>query len=1597
MIRLRSQKLMSGVSTLAVLASFGMADPLLAAGTDVNGPGNVPAINTQTTNDLDYLDIDTNANVGATGGNSILNNAGTILGNTAGISLRIDDSVLQGAITNNGSIGSTTADAIDITNSTIGGGLFNNGLLTADGAGAIAIDINGNSIFNGGITNTGTATADASVISINSGIFTGGIVNSGRLISANGSGIYINNGVDFSGGINNSGTIDASSSGIDIDADSFAGGVTNSGLITTATSTALYWSGGVFTGGINNSGTIVTGDTSGFAVYIGGDSFAGGIVNSGSILAEAGASAIAIDIDAGLVQGGINNTATGTISGSGTGIYFGGDLFQGGLTNSGLITSQNNALEFSTGEFQGGINNTATGTIVGDDYAIEVVNDTFLGGITNAGLIQSVSNTAISINNSLFEGGINNSGTIQSASTAISINSTTFNGGITNSGLITSDSSHYAIEISGDTFNGGIVNSGSIYADTSYAIYFNGTTFNGGINNTATGVIEAADSYAVYLSGTSFNGGVTNAGVIHAQASTALYVNNTTFSGGINNSGTIVADTGGYGIYTSNTSFTGGINNSGTIQGGQSYSGLYIDDTTFAGGVTNSGLIASGSTGDYGVYVGADSFSGGINNTATGTIAGADDYALYISGTTFQGGITNAGLIQSDPTDGYGIYISNTTFSGGINNTATGTIAADSYGIYVSNTTFEGGITNAGLITSADTYGIYISNTTFTGGINNSGTIEALNYTGIGISNTTFVGGLTNSGLIDAGTSGVNVSVTNWTGGFNNTATGVIRTLESTGVNLSVTNWQGDFTNDGTILAATDGTLVNNYGTGVYMNVTNFSGNFVNNGLISGGADSGTGVYMFGALFDGDVTNTGTIISTGGYDGLGLNHTLYTGDVTNSGTILTAAGGNGIYVGSSTTIAGALTNSGLIDPDYGIYVDGAVQGGIFNSGTILATVAGIDLTTANTTDPLAVAPLGGHTITQTAGLIQGNSALDGTGTVEIALNMDQSGTEFDDTFNANGGAMDGDIVGGGGDDIEVAGNFSYLRGTASDIDQLTVTSGVGVFGSSGVTVNGDGVTFTSLEDMVVNGGVAHLDDDTTINITDDLTMGPAGTLSFLVTTNEAVHGLVAAGDDANLDGTLQVAIDPSSFAVAALDTYTYDNIITGQTFGSFDAATTTSLFWLADETVNANDVDVTINRVDFGDVLDQLGLIQTQNQQAVGNTLEEIFQWVQVNGPVGNEFDDLFVALFGTSDPAEVLAMYNEISGAEHAQVQQSILHASMLFNTIVGEQTDRTLLTLDGARFANMGAQRYASAATIMANDASTASVGGSNGLNRGASGASVWARGFGEWTNTDGDVEAPGYEGDSTGLAGGVDFALGSNATLGGAVVYSNTDVDFDSPGDDAEFDSWQVGLYGNYGFGHFYGAGSASYAWHDVSTVRTIQLPVPGAPFTALAGYDASAWSVAGELGGIWPLGRVNVQPSIGLAYTGADTDGFTETGNAGAYTLDVSSTDADSFAGILALRASGLWTMGQTRVVPDIKVGWRHEFNDDRQTFTALYLGDPTETPFTIVSSEVQQDAALVSAGLTFGLTNNLELFGDINGLYSSDSASTNASGGVRLTW
>lgn len=1026
----------------------------------------------------------------------------------------------------------------------------------------------------------------------------------------------------------------------------------------------------------------------------------------------------------------------------------------------------------------------------------------------------------------------------------------------------------------------------------------------------------------------------------------ALVVDSSYLAGAITNVGQMLAANNAISIQA-NSQVDGGFSNTGTLDGG--LYGFALDgDSSLDNGFLNDGTILGGAAA---IFLGLNSdINGGLENN--GLISGA--IGIDMSGAAFElrGGIVN----NEDAV---------------IVGTSTAAIQVSGAGAQL-----KGGITNDGTIQGQNSAnGIQLTNGTIAGGItNNEGAlieVTGTSATAIAISGATFNGDITNSGrILGENTSSFGIVLTGatvFTGNIVNNATGTI-SADNTGVSVGGTSFTGNVTNAGSIVSAT--------GDGIGAYATTFTGTITNNALIDGGND---GIEVGAGTFLGDIVNNGTIYGRGS-SGIWVDATTaFTGNITNTG-VISAASGTGIGIGATVPVTGTINNSatgtitGLVN---GIWVDGSVTGGITNAGTIIGqTGAGIDLSAAGA----------GHTITQTAGLIRG-----GAGTiVATALNLQNTQA---DVFNGDGGTLDGNITAdaAGNDDfiMHASGTFSYLRGTATGLDQFDMLgSGTAVIGGALRGSTGAGATINAASMTHSGTGTVYLDDDTIVNLTGNYTQ-TAGTLEFQLTsdTTPGAYGVINVGGTANLGGNIAAYIQGDTFASVGGDTFVYQNVILGTTAGTFTNAgtiDTNSIFFGGVATVNAGDVDITLTRQGFSTALALTSL--SQNQITVGSTLETIYN----AGGYSADFTDLFNYLLSipAGSEAEVARVYDDISGSEHASLQEAGLRISQGFNDAVGARLDDLRGSGGGSTMAEVALRRYADATPPnVASDSPHRPMGMRGGM-------SIWGRGYGSWTESDGDAEAAGYNQDTGGFAGGLDFAVDNRWNIGGAIGWSTTDVEFDTLRDSADIDTFQFAGYGAYNAQTWYADAQIGFGFHDISATRLIDVTL-NPPVVASSNYDANAFGIRTEAGIIYDSGRIDFTPFLGLAYASTSTDGFVESG-AGAFDLLVADSDADSLSTTLGLRLSGAWAAGGVRLVPVAEIAWHHEFMDDNQAFTAAFLEDPA-TQFQIISAEQARDTIVANLGLGAELSKSVTVFLDYNGLFSSTMNTHAASAGLRATW
>jgi uncharacterized protein with beta-barrel porin domain len=730
------------------------------------------------------------------------------------------------------------------------------------------------------------------------------------------------------------------------------------------------------------------------------------------------------------------------------------------------------------------------------------------------------------------------------------------------------------------------------------------------------------------------------------------------------------------------------------------------------------------------------------------------------------------------------------------------------------------------------------------------------------------------------------------------------------------------------------------------------------------------GIFSVDASASADALNGVALAAAAGYSVAGTD---IAGDdillaVTNSGTLSVSA------FAAAPDIAGALAN-GIVVSAAG--VSGNVANSSFNSLHVTAEAIG-DIANASAFGITVTSDVNTATITNT-GLIDVRAIVTDTGG---AFPADSTATATAIRLETGAGILVpaiGDtafIVNDGGiirSSVSVDGGLTFTRGTAIDVqnapnpveidlkgtsadgyiygnieigadDAIVVSNGETEFNG---TVNSDGVLEGSLD--IVTGGTLFLNNYPTtdgpsfVNV-DDLNI--QGTLALrLPVTNDTPAGTEPAysqivTNTANITGGT-IEIRPDSVNGLYGDSYFYDNVI--------DATSLTGTF--ANEVLNANtpllaldviydandNVDIGITRIGFGDVA---GL--TINQTSTGNGIEAVYDPNYVAGPFHNLLATLFTLNF-----AQYTNALDQLAGAEYANYLQALQNSGRQFEGII---TDR----LDCAEDYKAGTP-------------SSCHVPGE---------FSMWARATYSDGDHDGDVEAPAYKSDQYLFAIGGDYAVNSNFVIGGAIGAGGLDMKFSKTGARIDTDGYQAGLYASYDTGAWYLRGIGSYASYDGDSRRLIDIGNIAGINRGSPGGDV--WSFYGEGGYRWGM----VTPFIGLGYTSADLDSWTEKGTGtadiGATSLKVRGGSAESTYTNVGVRWIGSFGDNLT---PDVRLSWRHDFGDERATYETGFAVAPG-SEFSIISAEQDPDSAVLGIGLTGNVGGGMKVKFGYDGLFNS---------------
>ena len=208
------------------------------------------------------------------------------------------------------------------------------------------------------------------------------------------------------------------------------------------------------------------------------------------------------------------------------------------------------------------------------------------------------------------------------------------------------------------------------------------------------------------------------------------------------------------------------------------------------------------------------------------------------------------------------------------------------------------------------------------------------------------------------------------------------------------------------------------------------------------------------------------------------------------------------------------------------------------------------------------------------------------------------------------------------------------------------------------------------------------------------------------------------------------------------------------------------------------------------------------------------------------------------------------------------------------------------------------------------------------------------------------------------------------------------------------FQTAIYGRKEFDAAYLLGALAYAYHDVSTERTITLPDPST-FTEDLSADYSAHDVAAQIeagyhfGWLTPYGAARLQAFYTPAYSensDSAVDGFA---------LDYDANTAYNVRTEIGARMERIFGLQDgASLALRSRIAWAHDFwwgQNGEATFQSL----PGSDSFTVRGTSGASDSLLLSAGAEFGFGNGLSLAAWFDGELAEGSETYG--GNVRLAY
>lgn len=230
-----------------------------------------------------------------------------------------------------------------------------------------------------------------------------------------------------------------------------------------------------------------------------------------------------------------------------------------------------------------------------------------------------------------------------------------------------------------------------------------------------------------------------------------------------------------------------------------------------------------------------------------------------------------------------------------------------------------------------------------------------------------------------------------------------------------------------------------------------------------------------------------------------------------------------------------------------------------------------------------------------------------------------------------------------------------------------------------------------------------------------------------------------------------------------------------------------------------------------------------------------------------------------------------------------------------------------------------------------------------------------FGDQDSTANEL---GFDFDTQGVTGGLDYRLTPNSVLGLALGYVARTVDFAGADGGTDLEGLSLSAYGTwFQSARLYVDGIVRVGFNDYELTRNISFP--GVTRTVAGETDGTEYAASVGAGYDFNLGGLTLQPYGQLNYVAADIDGYRER-PAGGLELTVGSQDVTSATTTLGGQAVYAFNTRRGVFSPQLRFEWVYELEDDSRAITAGFSQDPGNGRFLIPTDA--EDSSFFNLGL-----------------------------------